>query len=207
MGVLSRLFGKGVGQTDYSSPDVLRAVYNDFLHQWPINSQKYIVWKPASLLPAPKWAVKRALKLGYEEWDGPIDWTVYSGFFMEFADLAAHLSDDDFAAIANFRTRYTFGFKEDNAPLEAVMNDPLLHFYIHSNCAAELSYEDCAKQIIHARGFDYSPLWGNDGGDVAEIHNVRRILVESATELATLIQEWRFYILSIDRYQYREDST
>ena len=54
------------------------------------------------------------------------------------------------------------------------------------------------EDIISARDGLRDPVDVEDN----ELDAVRRILVESATEFATLIQEWRFYILSIGRDQY-----
>jgi hypothetical protein len=47
-----------------------------------------------------------------------------------------------------------------------------------------------------------SAAWDTVEVDDYELDVVRRILLESTTEYATLMQEWRFYILSIGCDQY-----
>ncbi len=90
-GLFSRLLRWASSQPDYSSPRVLRAIWDGYCDQWPDNNERYSCWKPDSILPAPKWVIKRAMKLCYAEQPEAIDWTTYSGYFMEFVDLALHL--------------------------------------------------------------------------------------------------------------------
>jgi hypothetical protein len=197
MGLLNQLLCRGTGQSDYSAPDALRAICNDYTDQWPDNNVRYHCWKPTSLLPAPKWAVKSAMKLGYAEWPEPIDWTVFSAFFMEFVDLALHLPQEKYAAIEKFRTRHIESCATDDR------HDPLLAFKLSSTLAVSYPIEECIKKIIRARDeLRRSGTWDPVDVDDNELDAVRRIVVESATEFATLIQEWRFYILSIGRDQY-----
>ncbi|MCX7425451.1 MAG: hypothetical protein NTW96_07480 [Planctomycetia bacterium] len=197
MGILNQLLSWGSGHSDYSAPHELRAIWNDYSDQWPENNERYECWKPASVLPAPKWAVKRAMKLRYAEWPEPIDWNVFSAFFMEFADLALHLPQGKYDAIANFRKRrISCCGKEDK-------HDPLLPYRPSSALAASYQIEQCNQEIIEVRdGLRPSVAWEPVDVNDHELDVVRRILVESTADFASLIQEWRFYILSIGRDQY-----
>jgi hypothetical protein len=201
MGILNRLLSGGSSKPDYSAPHELRAIWNSYSDQWPDNNERYGFWKPASVLPAPKWAIKRAMKLCYAEWPEPIDWTVFSVFFMEFVDLALHLPQEKYDAIENFRKRRIMCCgKEDKY-------DPLLMFRLSSTLATACPIEHSNQAIIEIRdGLRRSSAWDPVDVNDYELDAVRRILLESTTEFATLIQEWRFYILSIGRDQYIENS-
>lgn len=197
MGFFNQL--RGFSQPDYSEPHVLRAIWNKYCDQWPDNHERYKCWKPVSVLPAPKWAIKHAIKLCYAEWPEPIDWNVFGSFFMEFVDLALHLPQEKYDAIEKFRKQRIMSFDEEKK------NDPLLdfRFSLSSNLAVAWTVEESNQEILHIReGLQRSVAW--DPVDVKdyELDDIRRILLESTTEFATLIQEWRFYILSIGRDQY-----
>ena len=197
MGILNRLLNLGSIQSDYSAPHELRVIWDSYSDQWPDNNDRYGCWKPASLLPAPKWAVKRAMKLCYAEWPEPIDWTVFSAFFMEFVDLGLHLPQEKYDAIENFRKRrIKCCGKEDKL-------DPLLMFRLSSTLAVTCPIEHSNQEIIQIRdGLRRSAAWEPVDVDDDELDAVRRILLESTVDFASLIQEWRFYILSISRDQY-----
>jgi len=197
MRLLNQFLGRGSNPPEYSDPDELRAIYYDYINQWPENHSRYQCWKPASLLPAPKWAIKRAMKLRYAEWPEPIDWTVFSVFFMEFADLALHLSEKQYSAIEEFRKQRIVSCGMHNK------HDPLLFYSLSSTLAASTPIEHVIKMITAARdGLRRSSTWNPVEVDDNELDAVRRIVVESTTDFAVLIQEWRFYILSIGRDRY-----
>jgi len=103
----------------------------------------------------------------------------------------------DYFSIENFRKRrIKCCGKEDN-------HDPLLLFRLYSNLATACPIENSNQEIIRIRdGLRRSAVWEPVDVDDYELDGVRRILLESTTEFATLIQEWRFYILSIGRDQY-----
>jgi hypothetical protein len=154
-------------------------------------------WKPLSILPAPKWAVKRAIKLCYAEWPEPINWTTFSGFFMEFADLALHLSQEDYVLVEKLRKSRFRRFGEECS------HDPLLMYRLQSGTAALFPIENSAQLIIQIRdGLRRSTAWEPFDVDSDELEVIRRVLLESTTEYATLIQEWRLYIVSIGRDTY-----
>jgi hypothetical protein len=139
------------------------------------------------------------MKLGYAEWPEPIDWTVYSSFFMEFVDLALHLPQEKYDAIENFRKRRIKCCgkeKEDK-------HDPLLMFRLSSTLAVACPIEHSNQEIIQIRdGLRRSAAWEPVDVDDDELDAVRQILLESTVDFASLIQEWRFYILSIGRDRY-----
>ncbi len=194
MGILNQLLNRKSNQLGCSDPNELRAIWDSYSNEWPDNNDRYGFWKPASVLPAPKWAIKRATKLCYAEWPEPINWTVYSGFFMEFADLALHLPQEEYDAIENFRRRPIKSRGTEDK------NDPLLRFRPLATAACSYTTERSNEMIIRIRdGLRRSAAWDPVGADDCELDVVRRILLESATEFATLIEEWRFYILSIGR--------
>jgi hypothetical protein len=201
MGILNRLLGKETDQSDYSAPHMLRAIGSTYFEQWPENSERYKCWKPASILPAPKWAVKRAMKLCYAEWPEPIDWGIFSPFFMEFVDLALHLPQEQYNIIDAFRKRRIMcGGKENGY-------DPLLDFSQSSTLAVACTSEQCNEDIINVRDtLRRSIAWDPVDAEDHELDAVRRIVLESTVEYATLIQEWRFYILSIGRDRYIQKS-
>ncbi len=199
MGILNRFLNLGFIQSVYSAPHELMAIWDSYSDQWPDNNERYRCWKPASLLPAPKWAVKRAMKLGYAAWPEPIDGLVFEAFFMEFIDLALHLPQKKYNAIENFRMRCIKSCgKEDK-------HDPLLMFRLFNSLAHFRSIERSNQDIIKVRdGLRRSTTWDPVDVDDNELDAVRQILLESTVEFASLIQEWRFYILSIGRDQYTE---
>jgi hypothetical protein len=204
MGIFNRLLSLGSGQPDYSAPQELRAIFDSYCHQWPDNNERYDCWKPASVLPAPKWAVKNAIKLVYTEWPEPIDWTVFSSFFMEFVDLALHLPQEKYNAIDNFRKLRIARCKEENK------FDPLLLVKLPSTLAVGYTIEHSNQEIIQIRDKLQLPSTCEPVDvDDCEIAAIHQILLESTVEFATLIQEWRFYILSVGRDQYiaKSDST
>jgi hypothetical protein len=186
-----------LGRESYSTRDELRVIWNDYSDRWPDNNDRYACWKPASILPAPKWAVIRAIKLGYAEWPEPIDWTVFSAFFMEFVDLAVHLPQEKYEVIERFRKRRVLcAGREDT-------HDPLLGYRLSSTLAPSYPIEKCYQDIIRIRdGVRRSVAWDPVDADDSELDAVRQILLESAVDSASLIQEWRFYILSIGRDHY-----
>lgn len=179
---------------------MLREICHTYIDEWPENNESYTHWKPDTVLPAPKWVVKRAMKLCYAEWPEPIDWTVYSFFFTEFADLALHLPADDYAQIESFRKGRIV-----RAGLER--EHPLLTFTQSSTLAIASTIQYLMDDIVRIRdGVRRSRVWDPiDAGD-NEVDNVRRILLESAVEFGSLTQEWRFYILSIGREKYEENA-
>jgi len=195
MGILDRLLSRGSSQPDYSTPHELRAIWDSYINQWPDNNDRYKCWKPASVLPAPKWAIKRAMKLCYAEWPEPISWAVFHPFFMEFVDLALHLPQEKYDAIENFRKRRIMRFGKESK------RDPLLPIFgPRSRMDIFSTIEDSNKDIIRIRDeFRRSEEWDPVDVDDYELDAVRRILLESTVEYVTLIQEWRFYILSIGR--------
>jgi len=70
-----------------------------------------------------------------------------------------------------------------------------------------LSNEDIEQEIINVRdGLQRSKVWDPVDVDDHELDNIRRILLESTVEFGTLIQEWQFYILSIGRDKFIENS-
>jgi hypothetical protein len=145
MSILKQLLGRESSQQKYSAPDELRVIWNDYSDRWPDNSEQYVCWKPASILPAPKWAVIRAIKLGYAEWPEPIDWNVFKTFFMEFVDLAVHLPQEKYEVIERFRKRRVLcGGREDT-------HDPLLAYRVSSALAASYQIEQCSQNIIRIR--------------------------------------------------------
>jgi hypothetical protein len=197
MGIFNNVPRWEPGKTDYLVPDRLRAIWDSYSDQWPCNNERYRCWKPASVLPAPKWAIKHAIKFCYAEWPVPIDWTDFSAFFMEFADLALHLPQKKYDAIENFRKRrIEYCGKESE-------HDPLLMYRLSSGLAASYSAENSNQEIIQIRdGLRRRVAWDPVDVDDHELDSVRHILLESAVDFASLIQEWRFYILSIGRDQY-----
>jgi hypothetical protein len=196
MGILNRLLSGGSSQPDYSTPHELRAIWVSYTDQWPDNNDRYKYWKPASVLPAPKWAIKRAMKLCYAEWPEPISWAVFHPFFMEFVDLALHLPQEKYDAIENFGKRRIMFFGKESK------RDQLLPIFSPRSDAIFYTIEDSNKDIIRIRDeFRRSEEWDPVDADDYELDAVRRILLESRVEFATLIQEWRFYILSIGRDQ------
>lgn len=201
MGILNRLLNGGSSQPDYSDPSELKAIWDSYSDQWPDNSNRYSFWKPASVLPAPKCAIKCAMKLAYAEWPEPIDWTIFSSFFMEFIDLAMHLPQEKYDAIENFRKQRIIRCGKE------INRDPLLMFRLCSSGFYILPIEELEKSIIRVRdGLQRSVSWDPVDVDDYELDTVRQILLESTTEFATLIQEWGFYILSIGRDQYIENA-
>jgi hypothetical protein len=197
MGILNRLLSSRSSQPDYSDPHELRAIRDTYSNEWPDNNDRYKYWKPASVLPAPKWAIKRAMKLAYAKWPEPIDWTIFSAYFMEFVDLALHLPQENYDAIEHFRRgRIKCGGRDDK-------HDPLLMFRLNANGCEFLTTEHLSQKIINIRdGFERSAAWDPVDADDNELALVRGILLESTTEFSTLIEEWRFYILSIGRDKY-----
>ncbi len=200
MSLFNQLLSRVSVPPEYSDPNELRAIFNDYTDQWPDNNDRYKSWKPISILPAPKWVLKHAMKLGYAEWPGPINGTVFSAFFTEFVDLAMHLPQEKYDAIERFRRqRIRWCGKEDE-------NDKWLGFFAISpmlHCADTYSVEQCRQEIIQIRdGLRRSPVFDPVDMDDRELDAIRRILIEITTDVATLIQEWRFYILSIGRDQY-----
>jgi len=192
MGIFSRFLKLKSCQTEYPDYFELRRIWDAYSNQWPINNEQYKNWKPISVLPAPKWEVKRAIKLGFAEWPEPIDWGVFSPFFMEFVDLANHLPEDEYSVIQRFRKRQINSGDRHH--------DPLLTFELLSNLAVVQSVQQCEEKIVRVRdGLRRSAAWNPVGADDRELDTVRRILLKSTTEYASLIQEWRFYILSIGR--------
>jgi hypothetical protein len=118
---------------------------------------------------------------------------------MEFVDLALHLPQEKYDTIESFRKRrIRFGGKE---------HDPLLIHMLSSSLAFGWTVEYSNQKIIRIRdGLRRSAAWKPVDVDDYELDAVRRILLESTVEFSTLIQEWRFYILSIGRDQYIENS-
>lgn len=194
MRLLNQLLNRPSYPSEYSDPNDLRAIWKNYIDQWPDNNVRYHCWKPASLLPAPRWAVKRAMKLVYTELPEPIDWTVYSAFFMEFADLALHLSAEEYSIIEKFRkSRIIWCGKEKK-------HDPLLMYMLPLNTAYTIDH--LVDMITGARdGFRRSPTWDPVDADDNELNAVHRIVVKSTRDFASLIQEWRFFTLSIGRSQ------
>ena len=199
MRILNRLLN-WVSSQQYSAPHELRAIWDNYSDQWVDNNDRYSFWKPASVLPAPKWAIKRAMKLGFSEWPEPIDWTIYSAFFMEFVDLSRHLPQEKYDAIQSFRKRRIKSHGE-----EKKMHDSLLMFRLNTSVrATDMQIEQSRYWITNIRdGLRRSAAWDPVDVDDFELDTVRRILIESEVEFATLIEEWRFYILSIGRDQYQ----
>ena len=202
MGILRQLLGGKSGEHDYSDPDQLRVIWDSYSSQWPNNNDQYGFWKPASVLPAPKWAVKQAIKLGYREWPEPIHWTIFSAFFTEFVDLGSHLPQEAYDTIENFRKRPVKCCGKENK------RDPLLMFAPIAHGAASLAnIDDIAQRIVHVRdGLRRSVAWDPVDTDDRELDVIRKILLDSTTESCTLMQEWRFYILSIGRDRYVTES-
>jgi len=182
-------------------PDMLRAIFDTYSNQWVDNHDSYKRWKPDTILPAPKWAVKRAIKLCYADWREPIDWPVFSAFFMQFVDLALHLPAKDYAEINRFRKgRVACAGRERE-------NDPLLWYTQWSELANASTTQHLRDEILRIRdGVRRSAGWDPIDADDDALDTVRRILLESAVEFASLTEEWRFYILSIGREKYIRDS-
>jgi hypothetical protein len=194
MNILYKLLGRGSKKPDYSTA-TLRALWEIYSDQWPDNNTR--CWKPTSFLPAQKSAIKRAAKLCYAEWPEPVDWTVYSAFFMEFTDLALHLPEEKYRAIENFRKCRILTFGEESK------HDPLLHFTLSSTLAVSHTVEHCNQAIINVRDrLRRSQVWAPVGVDDEAIGVIRSILLESTVEFASLINEWQFFILSIGRDKY-----
>jgi hypothetical protein len=186
---------------EYPTPQELRAIWGAYSDQWPDNHDRYSIWKPESILPAPKWKVREAIKLAYAEWPEPVDWEVFSSVFMEFADLANHLPDEAYSVIQRFRQRKVRCAGTDSN------KDPLLLFHLSSTLAVTQTFQRCEQQIVRVRdGLRRTPTWDPIGADDNELDAVRQILLKSTTEFATLIQEWRLYILSIGKDKYIQDS-
>lgn len=203
MGILSRLFETLTGHPDYADPVLLREISRTYIDEWPDNNERYKRWKPDTILPAPKWAVKQAMKLCFAEWPEPIDWTVYGFFFMEFVDLALHLPVADYAQIERFiRGRIIQGRRE-----REYEGDPLLWLTPCSALDRLMTIQMHMDKIVEIRdGLRRSMAWDPIDASDHELDNVRRILLESTVEFASLTQEWRFYILSIGRENYVQDS-
>ena len=139
------------------------------------------------------------MKQFYADWPEPIDWDIYSCFFMEFVDLSFHLPDEDYAVLERFRKGRVMvcGTEEKG--------DPLLMY--QESCSLAVSYpiDECQKSIVRVRdGFKRSAAWDPIDVDDRGLENVRRILLQSTTGFASMMQEWRFYILSIGRDSYIE---
>jgi hypothetical protein len=201
MSILKQLLGRECPQEKYSARDELRVIWNDYFDRWPDNNERYVCWKPTSILPAPKWAVFRAIKLVYAERPEPIDWPVFSAFFMEFVDLARHLSEEKYEVIERFRKRRVLCAGKEGT------YDPLLQYRLTSALAPSYPIEKCYKDIIRVRdGVRRSVAWNPVDADDSELDAVRQILLESTVDFAVLIQEWRLYILSIGRDRYVPDS-
>jgi hypothetical protein len=194
MGIVDRILRRSSDASDHYTSSDLRAIWDRYADQWPENNDRYRGWKPTSALPAPKWVIKRAMKLCYAEWPEPIDWAVFSPFFMEFVDLAMHLPQAEFEAIQSFREkRVMCGATQDN-------HDPLMHFIPQSVLATTRPIEWSLEAIVRVRdGLRRSPAWNPVEVDDGELSAVRRIVLASTVEYEALIYEWRFYILSIGR--------
>ncbi|MDO8629925.1 MAG: hypothetical protein Q7R41_05480 [Phycisphaerales bacterium] len=200
MSILSRFFETLTGHPDYADQILLKEIFDTYSREWPDNSDLHNCWKPDTILPAPKWAVKRAMKLCYAEWPEPIDWTVFKAFFMEFVDLALHLPADDYAQIERFRKGRII-----QAKLEG--QDPLKWYTQSSSLVTAMTMQNGVDDILRIRDeIKRSEIWDPIDADDDELDSVRRILLESEVEFASLTQEWRFYILSIGREKYIEDS-
>lgn len=182
---------------EHPSLDEAWAIWDTYTEEWPKHNLRYDVWKPASILPAGKSALKHAIKLFYAKLSMPINWEAFRLFQMHFADLANHLSDTDYAIISRFRERNVrCGGKETKG-------DPLLSYHPNTVLVTAISNDQSCDEIVRVRdGLQRSVVWDPVGADDHEINAVRRIILESTTEFATLIQEWRFYILSIGRDKY-----
>lgn len=192
--VINRSLSRKDSKPGNLEPKDLKKVWNNYCDQWPDINDQYDTWKPASALPAPKWVIKRAMKLCYAEWPEPIDFQVYNSFFMEFVDLAMHLPPEKYDLIEKFR----------NSQIEQRggnrVHDPLLMHYISSGLASVMPAEMHIDNIISIRdGLKRSKAWDPVGADDNELDMVRNIILESTVEFSALTSEWRFYITSINR--------
>jgi hypothetical protein len=140
-----------------------------------------------------------AMKKYYADWPEPIDWHIYSTFFMEFVDLSLHLPDEDYAVLERFRKGRVMVCGT------VQQGDPLLHYRTQSSLAAVFPMDGCQKSILRVRDdFERSAAWDPIDVDDSGLKQVRQILLQSTTEFATMVQEWQFYVLSIGRDTYIE---
>ena len=192
MDILRRLLGGHSNEDGYSTPEELRTVWDEYSDQWPDNNERYVCWKPASILPAPKWAVIRAAKHCYANWPDPTDWNIYSAFFMQFVDLALHLPDRNYEVLERFR----IGGRE-------YARDPLIAYRLSSSLAPTYTIDLSNQDIIRVRDrLRLSLKCDAVGMSDSEMEAILKALSDSAVEFASLVQEWRFYILSIGRDRY-----
>ena len=197
MRILNRFRNQPSVQLHHPTANDLRAIWNRYSDQWSDDTERYDCWKPALLLPAPKCVIKCAIKLSYAEWPEPIDWGIFAPFFMEFVDLALYLPEKKYDVVEKFRKRHLTQFGATSE------QDPLLLFKRSSILATSATVEINNQDIIQVRDkLRRSAAWDPHGASDNEIEEVRQILLESTTEYASLIAEWRFYILSIGRDQY-----
>lgn len=193
MSFLSRWFGSSSQRAGAPVFDELRTISNSYIEQWADGNAAYDCWKPDTLLPATKPIVKRALMLCYAEWPDPIDWTIYSSFFMEFVDLARHIPSDEYAQIELFRQGRVRELGNEH-------HDPLQTFRISSTLAVGRDQASNINTIVRIRdGMQRSQIWDPIDADDCALRAARRIVLESAVEYAVLCEEWRFYTTSIGR--------
>lgn len=197
MKFLERILRPIVDRSPRYTPRELRAVFDRYSSEWPSNNTEYAGWKPRSLLPANPDMVRQAIKLCYAEWPGVIDWTVYSAFHMEYVDLAAHISDDDYSLITRFRK----GRVMECGKLST--RDPLLMHTPISNLMVSMPPEQHIEDIKRYReSLRRSSAWDPIDVNDYTLESIRRIVVTSRAEMASLDCEWKFYIASIGRDDY-----
>jgi hypothetical protein len=194
---IDKLRSRALRQIDLPTRDELERVWDTFSAQWPEDNDRYDCWKPASVLPAPKGVVKLAIKRAYADWTGPVDWVVFSAFFIEFVDLATYLPQEKYDAIQAFRAGRFMQFGAESS------HDPLLMFKLSSSLSPVSTPEICGQSIIDIRDrLRRSEAWNPVNASDDEVEHIRQILLESAVEYAALTAEWRLYILSIGRDKY-----
>ena len=175
----------------------LRLIWESYSDQWAENNDKYSGWKPESVLPASKSAIKQAVKLAYKEWPEPVEWQVFSLFGMQFSDLANHLPKGQYEAIARLRHRPYLQFGKNAS------SDPLLEYKLSAFFAGTIPDEFLVESVVRIRdGLRRSELWDPVDTSELEIDRVRAIILESTLEFASAINEWRLYMLSIGKDRY-----
>lgn len=198
MGILDQLLGRGSSQPDYEDKTLLREIWKQYCAEWPENHESFSHWKPDTLLPAPRWALKRAIKLCYSEWEQELDWTIFSSFSMEFMNLGMHIPAADYALIERFRKGRVSIVRQE--PKDG--DDPLL-LYLPSVIGILEPFQQHVDAIRKIRdNLKRSDIWNPIDADDHEIAEVRRILLTSAVDRASLLQEWRYYAVSIGRDVY-----
>lgn len=194
---LSGLFSR----TAADSKGALRGIADVYLADWPDWSDTYRGWKPISLLPASKESVKSSLKLAYAEWPEPVDWTVFSGFAMEFVDICSFISQSDLEFLASVEGRPVSSNPQLTTAVSLITVRPLpARDWLTESAEREARIARTRDDfLVRSVNFDYPTL------SDAEIGRCRDIVLGTMIESAALAEEWSLYCTSIGRDSYVGD--